>query len=135
MRNLVLVVITVLVLAGCQSKPVTGDTVATGSGSYKSISSEELNTMLAEKDFVLINVHIPFAGDIPGTDRSIPYDQIEQDSARLPADKSAKIVLYCRSGRMSQIAAETLVSLGYNNVWDLNGGMVAWEKAGYEIQK
>jgi rhodanese-related sulfurtransferase len=36
---------------------------------------------------------------------------------------------------MSQIAAETLVSSGYTDIWDLQGGMVAWEEAGYEIQK
>jgi len=36
---------------------------------------------------------------------------------------------------MSAIAAETLVKLGYTNLWNLDGGMVAWEQAGYEIQK
>jgi len=91
--------------------------------------------MLSNKDFVFINVHIPFAGNIVATDLSIPYDQIEQTLAKLPADKKAKIVLYCRSGRMSAIAAETLVKLGYTNIWNLDGGMVAWEQAGYEIQK
>jgi len=125
----------IILLAACQSKAFTGETINTSSGPYKNVTSKELNTLLKEKDFVLVNVHIPFAGNIVGTDLSIAYDQIEQNLSQLPADKNAKIVLYCRSGHMSQIAAEKLVSLGYTNVWNLNGGMIDWEKEGFEIQK
>ena len=106
-------------------------------GSYKNVSPNELSTMLKNKDFVFVNVHIPFAGDIANTDLSIPYDQISapENLSQLPVDKNAEIVLYCRSGRMSTIAAEKLVSLGYTNIWNLDGGMVEWEQAGYEIEK
>jgi rhodanese-related sulfurtransferase len=135
MKRLLFTLIVLLTLAGCQSRAVTGQTVTTGSGSYRSISPAELNTMLKNKDFALINVHIPFAGNIAGTDLSIPYNEIDQHLSQLPTDKNARIVLYCRSGRMSQMAAETLVSLGYTNIWDLQGGMVAWEDAGYKIEE
>ncbi len=126
-----------IVLSACQSKPVVGETVTIEDGSYRNVSAQELNTMMKEKDFVFINVHIPFAGLITDTDLSIPYDEIgvPENLSQLPIDKNAKIVLYCRSGRMSEIAASELVSLGYTNIWNLAGGMVAWEQAGYEIEK
>jgi phage shock protein E len=134
MKKLIFILLATLILAGCQSKPVTGETVSTANGSYQDVTPDELYAMLKNKDFVFINVHIPFAGNIPDTDLSIPYDQIEQNLSQLPSDKKAKIVLYCRSGRMSQIAAETLVSLGYTNVWNLKGGMAVWEQDGYKIE-
>ena len=124
-----------VLLAACQSKSVSGETVNVAGGSYQNITPDELNSLLEDKDFVLVNVHIPFAGNIAGTDLSIPYDRIEKNVSQLPADKDAKIVLYCRSGRMSQIAAENLVSLGYTNVWNLKGGMVDWEQAGYDLER
>jgi rhodanese-related sulfurtransferase len=125
----------VLVLSACQARSVAGETVDVSGGSYKNVTPHELRTMLKDKDFVLVNVHIPFAGNISGTDHSIAYVQIEQNLSQLPADKNAKIVLYCRSGHMSQIAAEKLVSLGYTNIWNLNGGMIEWEKAGFDLEK
>ena len=131
----ILILLVVIVLAACQSKAISGETIDTSSGSYKNVTPKELNTLLKDKDFVLVNVHIPFAGSIAGTDLSIPYDQIEQNVSQLPSDKNAKLVLYCRSGHMSQIGAEKLVSLGYTNIWNLKGGMVDWEKEGFELQK
>lgn len=113
----------------------SGTTVAVPGGAYTNVTPVELQTMLANKDFVLVNTHIPFEGNLPSTDRSIPYNEIGQKLNQLPTDKNAKIVLYCRSGRMSDIAARTLVQEGYTNVWNLNGGMIAWEQAGLKLEK
>lgn len=122
-----------LILSGCGTKTAAPEAISVPGGSYQQVNAPTLAGLLKNKDFVLVNVHIPFAGDIAGTDLSIPYDQIEQNLAQLPGQKDAKILLYCRSGRMSAIAAEKLVSLGYTNIWELKGGMVDWENAGYEI--
>lgn len=138
MRILVLLSAAVLALAACQSKPVDvdGEKVGVDGGAYNNINTDELDSMLKNKDFVFVNVHIPFEGNIADTDLSIPYDQITEPAnlAQLPVDKNAKIILYCRSGRMSEIAAEALVKLGYTNIWNLDGGMLGWEQAGFEIQ-
>lgn len=99
------------------------------------IAPEELAHWLKSKDFFLVNTHVPYEGEIAQTDAFIPYNEIEKNLARLPADKHAPIVVYCRSGRMSAIAANTLQDLGYANVWDLEGGMIAWEKAGFTVER
>lgn len=112
------------------STPGPGSPVA-----YNDITVTDLQAILKNKDFTFVNVHIPFEGNIAGTDLSIPYDEIEQNLTQLPADKAARIVLYCRSGRMSTIAAEKLAGLGYTNVVNVKGGMVAWEQAGLPVER
>ena len=138
-KSTILFVLAILFLSACQSKAVDmeGEKVNLDNGFYTNLNSQQLNAMLKTKDFVFINVHIPFAGNIHDTDLSIPYDQITapENLAQLPSDKDAKIVLYCRSVRMSAIAAEELVKSGYANVWNLKDGMVEWEQVGYEIEK
>ena len=140
-----LIVITMLVavlfLAACSAPAaplttveVVGKQVSVSGGNYTDVSVNELQTMLVNKDFTFVNVHVPFEGSISGTDLTIPYDQIAQNLDKLP-DKTAKIVLYCRSGRMSAIAAEALVGLGYSDIWNLSGGMAAWEQAGLKIER
>ena len=135
MKRIFLQILLVIILAGCQSQLVSVETISVAGGSYQNISAKELNSKLKSKDFRFINVHIPFAGNIAGTDLSIAYDQIEQNLSHLPTDKNTKIVLYCRSGRMSAIASEELVLLGYTNIWNLDGGMDAWAQAGYPLEK
>jgi rhodanese-related sulfurtransferase len=114
--------------AAAQAKP--GKPVAVAGGEYREVTIAELQTMLEDKDFPLINVHMPFEGDLPNTDGSIPFDHIAEHLDQLPKDKSARIVLYCRSGSMSNTAAAALVKLGYTNVYHLGGGFRAWRAAG-----
>ena len=123
--HILFLAVLITLLMGCG-----GATKSVSKEKYTEISASELKTMMEKKDFTLINVHIPYAGDIPGTDVSIPFNEIGE---KLDLPKDSKIVLYCRSGSMSRIAAETLVKLGYTNVFDLKNGMIRWQQEGNKI--
>lgn len=110
-----------------------GVRVQTQSGSYTNVTPAELDAMLKHKDFFFANVHIPYEGEIAQTDAFIPYDALDENLGKFPSDRNAKIVLYCRSDRMSTIASEELVKKGYTDIWNLKGGMVAWETAGLPV--
>jgi rhodanese-related sulfurtransferase len=99
---------------------------------YIDVTVEQLAGLLPQKNFTLVNVHIPYEGELLQTDLFIPFDEMEENLDQLPA-KDAPIVLYCRSGRMSTEAAAVLADLGYTNVYELDGGFNAWQAAGHEL--
>ncbi len=124
-----------LVVVGCSNGDATTTTTgqpAAGPG-YTNITPDELATMLENKDFVFVNTHVPYEGEIEQTDLFIDFERAAELVSELPADKNAKIVAYCRSDRMSTIAVEEWAKAGYTNLYNLEGGFVAWEDAGYEL--
>jgi len=138
MRRVGLTVLAALTvaLAACAGAQKTGVPTSVpqqpGAAGYIELTAKQLKEMLASNDFTLVNVHIPYDGEIAQTDLFIPYGEIASQLDKLP-DKRARIVVYCRSGPMSADAAETLVAAGYTSVMELEGGMSAWEAAGYEL--
>lgn len=87
---------------------------------------------MRSKDVTLINVHVPDEGEIAGTDVHIPYLSIAI-SEKLPADKNAALLIYCRSGHMSAEAGQSLVAAGYTRVAELTGGFEAWKASGRKV--
>jgi len=100
-----------------------------GSG-YIDITPEETARAIASGNYLVVNVHIPYEGEIEGTDLSIAYDEIEQHLATLAGAKDGGLLLYCKSGRMSRIAAEALAAHGFQDMLHLDGGLIAWEADG-----
>jgi rhodanese-related sulfurtransferase len=97
------------------------------------ISPQQLHAALASKDFLLIDVHTPNAGSIPGTDARIAYTDISALVAFIGPNLDTKVVLTCLMGGMSKSAGNALVALGYRNISELTGGMSAWTTAGYSL--
>lgn len=129
-------------LTGCESSvapnsadsPPATESTSTVVRQPRSVGPQQFAQVIAEPDRVTINVHIPYEGDIPGTDLSIPFDQIAARPDALPAGRATPLAVYCRSGRMSEIAATTLSILGYQDVVELTGGILAWEGSGRALE-
>ena len=106
----------------------------TATGTVALLSPSEFEKVIQNESIFLLNVHTPFQGEINGTDEIIEdWENIEKYMDKLPKDTSVPIAVYCRSGRMSEAVAEDLKAMGYQNIYDLDGGMNAWEESGRKI--
>jgi len=91
---------------------------------------------LGEEIFVL-DVRRPdefAAGHVEGA-VNIPVHDLAKHIDQLPDDPSTLIVVYCRSGVRSMFATSALLVLGYDKVYNMPGGFMAWQDAGYPIEK
>ena len=105
-----------------------------GSASYDQISGAEAKALMdSESGYILIDARTQEEydeGHIPGAILIPEYEIADRAEKELP-NKDQLILVYCRSGRRSKIAAEELVKLGYTNVKEF-GGIIDWE---YDVVK
>ncbi len=115
------IVFLALLLAGCTAQPVVHD-----------LSPAEAAALIKQNDeLFVLNVHTPYEGELEGTDEIIQdWENIAAHTDQLPADKNQPILVYCRSDRMSTSAAEQLKQLGYKEIYNLKGGMRAYNEEG-----
>ncbi len=95
-------------------------------------AKEAKEIMDSQKGYVILDTRTQEEYDeshIPGA-ILIPYDQILEKAESVLTDKNQLILVYCRSGRRSKIAAEALVELGYTNIKEF-GGILDWP---YEVE-
>ena len=95
---------------------------------YQQITAEEAKKIIdSGVDFVILDVREQDEfdeGHIPGA-ILIPYTEIGDKADEMLPDKDGQILVYCRSGRRSKIAAESLAELGYTNIKEF-GGIIDW---------
>jgi rhodanese-related sulfurtransferase len=104
---------------------------------YKqNLAPAELRSLLAQAEplqLVDVREHAEFAGGhIPGA-RLLPLGELHRRAAEL--DGSRPVVCVCRSGKRSSQAMEKLAALGFDEVQQLDGGLIAWEQAGFALEK
>ena len=101
---------------------------------YQQITQKEAKEIMdSGREYVLLDTREQYEfdeGHIAGA-ILIPYTQIEEKAPDAIPDKDELILVYCRSGRRSKIAAQALATLGYTNVKEF-GGIIDWQ---YGIEK
>ena len=95
------------------------------------ISQADLLARLAKKDpdLVVLDVRTPAeyaAGHVPGA-RNVSHDQLAAKLGELSSLKDKQVVLYCRSGRRTALAEQTLRAAGFARLLHLQGDYLAWE--------
>ena len=100
---------------------------------YVNITAEEAKAIMdSEEGYIILDVRTQEEydqGHIPGA-IVISHEEIAEKAEEVLTDKDQLILVYCRSGRRSKIAAEALVELGYTNIREF-GGIIDWP---YEIE-
>lgn len=128
---IIFAVMGMLWMNGCRSDISDGEKNQVDQA-YMKISTEEAKELMdSTENYVLVDVREEDEyeqGHIQGA-LLMPYGKIGELAANELLDKNQTILLYCRSGRRSAIAAQTLAELGYTDVRDF-GGIIDWE---YEI--
>jgi rhodanese-related sulfurtransferase len=124
-------------IAGDPAQTTSKAAAAAPAAAVQPMSQEALLQHLAQHPdhLYLLDVRTPqeFAeGHIAGA-VNVPHDQLATRLAEVPKDKD--VVLYCRSGRRAEIAAEVLAANGYTRLSHLEGDMIAWTEQGRPVVK
>ena len=118
-----LTLVNLSIFVGCNSNAPTG---------YEQITAEQAKAIMdSESGYIIIDARTQseyYEGHIAGAILIHEYE-IAAGAEELLKDKNELILVYCRSGRRSKIAAQALVELGYTNVKEF-GGIIDWK---YEI--
>lgn len=150
-KAIILLIFSFVVFAACQNQQNQNPTltnyensdelVAAAKKTITEISTEDFKTMYDGEDyFVLIDVRTAAeydAGYIPGAaliqrgvlEFKIGKEDVWDEMGLYIPEKTDPIVVYCRSGGRSALAAKTLMELGYQDVRSLQGGFNGWKEA------
>ena len=125
MKKIIIVVMIMILVSGCNSN---NNEVDNTTNSINSITTKEVNTIVKEeKDYIIIDVRTKEeyeSGHIKGA-INIPVDDINS----IDIDKNKRIIVYCKSGKRSNNAANILLNKGYKYIYDM-GGINNWQ---YEV--
>ena len=119
-------------LSGCALSKVKEDKAEDmpDKAAYHKISAEEAYEMMVSQEVVVVDVRTREEYDSGHIENAVLVSIGSEMPETLP-DKEATLLIYCRSGRRSKDAAQKLLALGYQSVYDF-GGVIDWP---YELVK
>lgn len=127
-KTWILLLLAALLLSACGQEHETKQEAV-----YMNITAEEAKHIMdTEEGYIILDVRAQDeydAGHIPGA-IVIPHTEIESRAEEELTDKDQQILVYCRSGRRSKLAADALLELGYTNIKEF-GGILDWP---YEVE-
>lgn len=115
------------------AEPTSSTAQAAPAGQAPLITQTDLLKRIEKQDsdLVVLDVRTPAefaAGHVPGA-RNVSHDELPARLAELSALKSKELVLYCRTGRRTAIAEQTLRAAGFTKLLHLEGDFAAWDAA------
>ena len=129
MKKLFVLLLAMLLLAACGQEEIKSQEQG-----YMNITADQAKEIMdTQSGYVILDTRTQEEydeGHIPGA-IVIPYDAVKEKAEGILTDKNQLILVYCRSGRRSKIAAEDLVALGYTNIKEF-GGILDWP---YEVER
>jgi phage shock protein E len=142
---LLLLIVFAFALASCGAPVMTAPVapnIAQSQSNIIDVANLPLNVDVAtvralqgRDDVVLIDVREPeeyAAGHIPGV-RLIPMGEVPSRLSEIPTDKT--VIVTCRSGNRSGQITDFLRRNGFTRIHNMQGGILAWQRAGYPVEK
>ena len=123
MKKLILLFLAMMLLTACGQDKENSQ----GAGCVNITAEQAKEIMDSQEDYIILDVRTQDEFDethIPGA-ILIPHDEVTEKAEDLLTNKGQLILVYCRSGRRSKLAAEALVELGYTNIKEF-GGIIDW---------
>lgn len=104
---------------------------------HKAVSPMEAVVLMNDENTAVVDVREPHEfsqGHIEGA-RHIPLGKIDERAGELESHKAKPLIVTCQSGTRSPVACKKLSGLGFTQVFELKGGMIAWEEDKLPVTK